>query len=494
MKISILIEGQAGQGPNVISKIIGNAVTRCGYYAFICRDYGSFIRGGRNSNTISISDEKIESNDSKIDVVVSLKKFDEFKWENKGINVIEKEDEENMYFAGRVAKLLGIDYNLMEEDLKKMKNFDENIANVRRGFLEGEKKYELKRINRKIELKNGAELGAEGAVSAGLDVYFAYPMTPATSLLMELASKQKEKNILVLELENEIAVINAALGAAITGAKSMCGSSGGGFDLMTEALSLSGIADIPIVVYLASRPGPATGVATYTSQGDLSMVLGCGHGEFSRVVLAPGTPMECGEMMGEAFYFSQKYKIPVIVMSDKHLAESLYSVEGEMKVVKSEKSTEFGRYNSYESDDKKIATEDLALIKKNAERRIKKTKDIAREAERFEMFSVFGKEDSKNAVLFWGSTKGAVVDAINGLDVKGIQIKWIEPFSEKIAGELKKADRIMIVENNSTAQLAKIVAEKTGILIADKDKILRYDGMPFFADELRDEIKRRIAR
>src|SRR3989338_4465799 len=134
-------------------------------------------------------------------------------------------------------------------------------------------------------------------------------MTPSTPVLIELAQKQYENNFLVLELENEIAVINAAIGSAMTGAKSMIGTSGGGFDLMTEALSLTGIAEVPLVIYLAQRPGPGTGAATYTAQGDLNIARHAGHGEFQRVVLAPGNPKECEELASYAFYFSQRFKI-----------------------------------------------------------------------------------------------------------------------------------------------------------------------------------------
>jgi len=114
----------------------------------------------------------------------------------------------------------------------------------------------------------------------------------------------------------------------------MIGTSGGGFDLMTESLSLCGMAEVPLVFYLAMRPGPSTGVATYTSQADLNLALYSGHGEFPRIVLAPGDPKEAIELTNQAFYFSQKFKIPSIIVSDKHLAESFYTLHDNPKLTK----------------------------------------------------------------------------------------------------------------------------------------------------------------
>ena len=197
---------------------------------------------------------------------------------------------------------------------------------------------------------NGNQGVADGAVKSGLDIYYAYPMTPATPILGELAEKQEEKQILVLQLENEISVINAGIGSAMTGAKIMMGTSGGGFDLMAESISLAGMAEVPIVIYLAQRPGPASGVATYTAQGDLHIARHSGHGEFPRTVFAPGDPKECEELTSQAFYFSQIFGIPSIVLGDKHLAESFYTLTEKPKIEHSRKLASMGRYNSYEKN------------------------------------------------------------------------------------------------------------------------------------------------
>ncbi|MDO8517037.1 MAG: 2-oxoacid:acceptor oxidoreductase family protein [Nanoarchaeota archaeon] len=495
MKYSVLFGGKAGQGPNILSQLTGEILVEKGYYVFYSRDYQSLIRGGHNFNVLTFSDEPVLSNESKIDILICLDENTEkmHKNELKKTGLVLKGTEDNMYFAGRLFKILGLDFKLLEEKLKKLKNFDENLKHAKKGHETEKNKIEIvkPKNNSKKSFRNGSQAIADGSIKSGLDIYCAYPMTPATPLLFELAPRQFDNNFLTLELENEISVIGSAVGAAATGAKAMVGTSGGGFDLMTEFFSMSAIAEIPIVVYLSSRPGPGTGVATYTGQGDLNLARHCGHGEFFRLVLAPGDSIESEELTSQCFYFSQKYKIPAILLGDKHLGESFYTSEANAKITKSEKTISLKKFNSYETDENGIGTENAEIIKKNVERRLKKTKEIEKEAEKFEMFKVYGKKDSKNIIVSWGSTKGAIIDAIKDLDCKFIQILYIEPFSEKIKIELAKAKNIILVENN-TGTLADLIGEKTCIRIEDKNKILRYDGRPFLCDELNEEIKGRL--
>ena len=498
MRFSILFEGKAGQGVNILSILLGQALIKQGYYAFVSRDYQSLIRGGHNFNVLTFSEEPVYSNDSQVDLIVALDentiKVHEQELKEKG-NIISGEGKGNMYFAGRLFKILCIDFKVLEEALKELKkNFDENMKEAKEGY-EEEKKKLCSVVSKKgnLEFKNGNNGVSEGAIKSGLDIYYAYPMTPATNVMSELAEQQIEKNHIVLELESEIAVINAGIGSAMTGAKTMIGTSGGGFDLMTESLSLTGVAEIPLVIYLASRPGPSTGVATYTAQGDLDMARYAGHGEFPRMILAPGDPTECEELTNQAFYFSQKFGIPVIVLSDKHLAEAIYTIDRKARIIPSEKSTKLKRYNSYEVDDFGCSTEDAKRIVRNVDERLQKGKNIQKEAEKFEGYKIYGNKNSKNVVLFWGSTKGAILDVAKDLDAKFVQVLYLEPFSEKVKKEID-AKNIILVENTATGQLGKLVAEKTGILIDTKNKILRYDGRPFLADELKSEIERRLGR
>lgn len=496
MRINILIGGKAGQGPNILSTILGVALVKRGYYVFISRDYQSLIRGGHNFNVVTFSEEPVNSNNSEIDIIIALDentvKLHEKELKKDG-SIIKGEGKGNMYFAGRVFKSLCIDFNVLEEELKGLskERYEGNIKEAKEGYEEEKKTVCKVLFNKKnLQFMNGNQGIAEGALKSGLDVYYAYPMTPSTNVMGELAEKQIEKNLLVVELESEIAVINTAIGSAMTGAKAMVGTSGGGFDLMTEALSLVGIAEIPVVIYLASRPGPSTGLATYSAQGDLNLARHSGHGEFNRVIVAPGDPIECQELTSQAFYFSQKYKVPAIILSDKHLAESSYTSDKNPVITPSKKTTELGRYNSYEKDESGCATEEPKIVMRNVEERLKKGKDIEKEAEKFNQYNVYGK-NSKNVVLFWGSTKGAILDAAKDINCKFVQVLYMEPFPIGVKKELE-GKNIILVENTATGQLGQLLAEKTGIFIEDKNKILRYDGRPFLADELKKEIERRL--
>jgi len=491
----LLFGGAAGQGPNILGELLGKALVNYGYYVFYSRDYQSLIRGGHNFNVLTFSEDPIYSNDSEMDIVVAIDENTEnlHKKELKKQGILLKGQKENMYYAGALFEILGLPFKVLQDELWELgKRYEENLDISKKGFEEETRSLcKLEKKKKKGSFINGSEGIREGAIRSGLDIYYAYPMTPATPVLKELAQHQIKKNYLVLELENEIAVILAAIGGSMTGAKTMVGTSGGGFDLMTESLSLAGMAEVPLVIYLAQRPGPATGVPTYNSQGDLNAARHSGHGEFARMVLAPGDPKECEELTNQAFYFSQTYKIPTIVISDKHLAESYYTSYGISKMISTKKLVELKKFNSYESTIEGVSTEDITEIKKRVEARIKKIKDIEKEAKKFKMFEVFGKKSSKNIIVSWGSTKGAILDSIKTLDTGFLHIMYLDPFSEEIKNLLKDKN-ILLVENSSTAQIGQLIAEKTGIFIEDKNKILRYDGRPFLADELNLEIQKRL--
>ncbi len=497
MKVTILFGGEAGQGPNILTNILGNALVKQGYYVFYARDYQSLIRGGHNFNVLTFSDKPIQSNESKIDIIVALDENTEtiHKKDLKKEGMVLKGHKENMYYAGRLFRLLCLKFEVLEQELRELeKKFEENLKESKKGYTDEKKDFCEVKFLKKNEnnFMNGNQGVADGAVKSGLDIYYAYPMTPATPILGELAEKQEEKQILVLQLENEISVIGAGIGSAMTGAKIMVGTSGGGFDLMTESISLAGMAEVPIVIYLAQRPGPASGVATYTAQGDLHIARHSGHGEFPRVVLAPGDPKECEELTSQAFYFSQIFGIPSIVLGDKHLAESFYTLTEKPKIEHSRKLASMGRYNSYEKNKTGAATEDPKIIVANMDKRIQKREEIKEEAKKFKQFNSYGKKNSKNVILAWGSTKGAILDSIEGLDVQFIQVLHIEPFPD-IKKELKDKNLILI-ENNSTGLLGDVIAEKLGIFIDDKNKILKYDARPFLHDELKKEIEKRLKK
>nr|MBA4405088.1 hypothetical protein [Nanoarchaeum sp.] len=496
--ISILIGGQAGQGINKVSKIISGIVAKRGYYTFNYRDYPSLIRGGHNFNILTVSNERINSYSHKIDFILALDtetlkihkdklthnceilNFQSFVGLGRNTNIA---------LAGALTKLLGIEKQDLLDEIKKEFGTKEAEHAAEKGY-DGQGKlvkYHLKKLNNKINILDGSEGVAIGAINSGINVYFAYPMTPATAVMNYLARK-----VLVIQPESEIAVVNNALGASFAGAKVMIGTSGGGFDLMTEGLSLQGITELPLVVYLASRPGPSTGVPTYSAQSDLNIALRAGHGEFPRVVIAPGDPTECIEKTNEAFYLAEKFKCLSIILSDKHLAEGEYGNDSKanksikLNVTRKVPGEELVKTSSYEHDKFGNTTEDPAIVKKNNEARLLKYKKIKKEVKKFEMIKIHGKKNSKNLIIGFGSTKGVILDAIKGLDYKFLQVLYLMPMSSKIKKEIEDAKTVVIVENNLTGQLGRLIREKTGIEI--KNKILKYDGRPFLADELRKEL------
>ncbi len=503
MRLNILIGGKAGQGINKVSEIVSSVLSKQGYFTFNYRDYPSLIRGGHNFNILCVSDNRVGSFDSVLDVIVAMDKntldvhksslkdkgvvlsFSDFK-EDLGRNL-------NVALAGALCSLLGIDKKILI-DVVKEELGDEAVNAVDVGYeIQGKDKCLvcLKKLDNKTKIMAGSKAIALGAVNSGINLYFAYPMTPATGVMNELVGMLEPGK--VMQMENEISVANSGLGASFVGNKVMVGTSGGGFDLMTEALSFSGISEIPLVVYLASRPGPGTGVPTYSLQDDLDIALKAGHGEFPRVVIAPGNPIDCIEKTNEAFYLSEKFKIPVIVLSDKHLAESEFSLDNKPnKILKVDirrkiPGEEIVKASSYEHDSLGNTTEDAELTKKNADLRLKKYEEIKKEVAKFEMIKIYGNKNSKNLVIGWGSTKSVILDAIGGLDCKFLQVLYMKPLSNKIREEIEKSKNVVIVENNVTGQLGRLIREKTGIKI--ENRILKYDGRPFACDELKEKLQ-----
>ncbi len=510
MRLNILIGGEAGQGANTIAEIVSDILVNYGYYVFNYKDYQSLIRGGHNFNIISISEKPIASYESKLDIILAMDKktIDLHKnfLDKKGIVINARKFENfkrnmNLASLGSLIKILGIDKEVFISRIKKKFKNKECVIASQSGFDSQKNLFNFKRIKNKIYLMSGSEGVAEGAVSSGLNRYIAYPMTPATPVMHRLAAMQnnKQNNLMVFQAENEIAVINSALGASFAGANVMVGTSGGGFDLMSEGLSLQGMLEIPLTVYLASRAGPATGVPTYNSQADLNVALRAGHGEFPRVIVAPGDSLDSFQLTNQALYLSSKLNVLSIILSDKNVAESQFSFSesvkrGILKIVKNRKipSEGFVKVSSYEHDKFGNTIEDAELVVKGYENRLRKYNELKKACSKFNMFKIYGKKNSKNLVMGWGSTKGVILDTIDNLDCKFLQILYLKPMSDKIKKELEKVENIILVEYNSTGQLGRLIREKTGIKILEKNRILKYDTRPFASDELKNEIKRRL--
>jgi 2-oxoglutarate/2-oxoacid ferredoxin oxidoreductase subunit alpha len=503
MRLNILIGGKAGQGINKISSIVSKVFTTRGYYTFNYRDYPSLIRGGHNFNILCISDQPTESHDWELDGIVAMddNTVELHKKELKKGGFIIPCDEFlefgrnlNIALSGALMKILGVDKESLIQVIKEEMKNDESVQAAEKGFESEKKKLDLKNIKKELKVMTGSEAVAIGAVNSKIDLYFGYPMTPATTLMSELANKEFKENFLVFQPEDEIAAANAALGASFAGAKTMIGTSGGGFDLMTEALSLQGMTELPLVACLVTRPGPSTGVPTYTSQSDLNLALRAGHGEFPRVIIAPANPIEAIEKTNEAFYLSEKHGALAIVLSDKHLAESEYAFEYKIKkplaveVKRKVPGEGIVKVNSYEHNELGYATDSPLLIKKANDARLKRYDLLKKECNKFEMYKIHGKANSKNLIIGWGSTSGAIKDAIKDLDYKFLQVIYMKPLSDKIKDEIKKAKKVILIEANLTGQLGRLIREKTGISIPNR--MLKYDGRPFTPNEIRKELSK----
>ncbi len=543
MRKTILVGGQAGQGVSKTSSLISQVFNNLGYYVFVYRDYPSLIQGGHNFNVLTVSDEPVYSHRRSLEAIIALDDLTIEKHvaalepagfilgsaerashprliaiDMDSVSLPPSVGRENNILVGALLKLWGLPleagFQAAEEEFSEPEKIQEALDEGRQLVSLREKLPRL-RNRKETYFLSGTEGVSQGAIAAGLDVYFAYPMTPATGVLHNLARQQQKYGFLVSQLENEIAVVNAALGASFTGAKTMVGTSGGGFALMSEALSLAGISELPLVVYLAQRTAPASGVPTYSSQGDLKFAVNVGHGEFPRVVVAPGDAEEAFRRTVEAFYFSQKYHLLSIILSDKHLAESHFSFDRirapRVKVerffleeagpdYKSYQLTPDGvsprmvpgegslvRATSYEHNEEGYTIEEEEGTKKMNDKRWAKSPLLQKEIDRLQPVQTYGQ--GKKLIVGWGSTKGAILDSLADLpDYRFLQISYLSPFpSQQVMAELKKAKEVVLVENNVTGLLGQIIREQTGVAI-DK-KILKYDARPFTPEDIIQKVK-----
>jgi 2-oxoglutarate ferredoxin oxidoreductase subunit alpha len=364
---------------------------------------------------------------------------------------------------------------------------------------------------------SGNQAIAFGLLRAGLQAFVAYPMTPSSSLLEFLARSAQEFGIKVIHPESEIAVMLMALGFAYMGVKTAVSTSGGGFCLMTEGLSLAGQAELPVVVMMGQRTGPSTGLPTYTAQGDLHFILNAGHGEFPKFVVAPGDADEAYYWSGIALNMAWKYQLPSLILSDKILCEGLYSFDQTLAgdpqeddaVLWDEKgryqryqSTENGvsplafppvqgqviKVNSYTHDEDGITVEDAETTRVLADKRQRKEQSLAKDLEAFETVKVYGQ--GKAAIICCGTNKGVCQEIAQKFGLKTIQLLVLAPFPEKRLQEtMRNVERTIVVEGNSTGQLSKLLQQNG---YQTDDRILKYDGRPFSLEDLENDLRKVI--
>lgn len=547
---SILIGGAAGEGSKKAGLIIAKFLSNYGYNIYVYEDYQSIIKGGHNFSLIRASEDKTISSKDEIDFLLALNEDTierhQKKLKNKknlvynsnilsknGIAVpIEKITEEfggvpimkNTALVAAFAKVIGINWNTVKKVLERELpiSTELNLKIAKATYDRTITLIKIEKISSKtLPLLSGNEAIALGALNAGLDAYVSYPMTPATGILNYMSSVAVDYDLNVFQPENEISVINTAVGLAFSGKKTMIASSGGGFALMNEGLSLAAQSETPLVIIEAQRMGPSTGVPTYNGQSDLLYVLSAGHGDFKRFVVAPGDAEEAFYLTELALKIAWEYQLPSIVLSDKEVSESTFSFDknnisniSKIKPLIWSGKGQFLRYQntkngispmafpgtkntivkgtSYEHTEVGIATELKEEIKKMQDKRLRKYQTLEKDISKIKGVKVYGNKNSKKVLIIWGSVKGPAIEAALNLGIKVVQPIIFQPFPEKqIKKALEGSVKIVCAETNSTGQLAGLL-ESHGIKISAK--ILKYDGRPFTSDELEKQLKFKFSK
>ncbi len=542
---SILIGGEAGEGSKKAGLMIAKLLSGYGYNIYIYEDYQSVIKGGHNFSLVRASEKRVLSSKERIDFLLALNEDTAKKHLSKTIEqdrMIYNSDAfsssggvgvpietitanlggtpimKNTALVAAFARIVGIDWATVKKVFRAELTIatEKNLEIAKEAYGRVKTEFKIKRTKgKRMPLVSGNEAIALGALKAGLEAYLAYPMTPTTGILNYLSLVAKNHKLKVFQPENEIAVINIAIGMAFAGKRTMIGTSGGGFALMNEALSLTGQAEIPLVVIEGQRMGPSTGVPTYGGQSDLLYVLSAGHGDFDKFVVAPGDAGEAYYLTGLALNIAWKYQLPSIVLSDKELAESTYSFDSKIiqKVTESQTSLwngkgEYKRYfitrdgisplafpgrkgvlvkgASYEHDEFGITVDDEKSIKAMQDKRTRKFLSLKKEVDKIKSVNVYGNKKSTIALVVWGSVKGAALEAAEKEGIRFVQPMIMSPFPEKqMKQALKGARRVIVAELNSKGQLASFL-RGFGI---ESESVVKYTGRPFTAEELIKKIK-----
>lgn len=549
------ISGEAGYGILSSGEMFAKLLKNLGYYIFSSTEYPSQIRGGNNSFNVRASKEEITSQTHEIDILValdeaSIKMHKHYLKKNsviicdssidvKGLLAFKIPFDEftNKYGIykkvmmatvgiGASSKILGIKkedaIELIKERFKgkNEKIISENIEAFTKGYdaITNEKEYNFKIIkekNKNLLLIDGNTAISIASIVAGCKLVSCYPMTPATSIMTYYANHQESHDLVMHQAEDEISAINVAIGSSYAGIRSMTATSGGGFALMNESISLAGSAEIPLVIVLAQRPGPATGLPTRTEQGDLRFAIHSGHGDYPKIVLAPGDPKDCYELTLESFNYADRYQLPVIILTDKYLAVSSYSMpefktnyeinRGEIitKLPKLQALDKFKRYELTKSgisprtlpgtlngiqcsigdehDEEGYIVEEAIDRKNMMDKRQRKFETLTKEL-KGKCIETYGNKDSKKAIISFGSTKGIILEALKELDFKFLQIKIVHPFPKDELIKKVGNSEIIVVENNQSGQLSSLINEHTNLCI--NKKLLKYDGRQFNPDEI----------
>ncbi|MFH1903261.1 MAG: 2-oxoacid:acceptor oxidoreductase subunit alpha [Candidatus Omnitrophota bacterium] len=571
-EVAFKIAGEAGQGLNVSTLNLARTFTRKGFHAFLLTDNPNSIKLEPTWCSLRVSTSLIASQTERIDVLVALKTDAVLRYQAEVSDdgfIIYDEDAVNpegeKQLAGikylpvplsRIANTMKapdlirntialggflalIDYHpagmkeiIAEVFARKGEAIvNQNISALEAGFNFVQNNYGSF-IRKRLPEENGParlfltgnDALSLGAIKAGCKLLAAYPMTPASPILHYIASKEREYQIVVKHTEDEIAAMNMAIGANFAGVRAMTCTSGGGFSLMVEALGMAAQSETPVVVVVGQRPGPSTGQPTHTGQGELQFLISASQGEFPRIIIAPGDATETFRETFNAFNLAEKFQVPVLILTDKYLAESYTDwselKDDDLKIDRGKLLTEaqlsaeqnYLRYQitsdgisprsipsqqngihvatSYEHDESGWYQEDPAGVKKMYDKRFAKMPFILKEMKEPKLY---GPDEAQITLLAWGSTKGPVLEALERLANEGIaanlvHLTYLWPLPvEALSGLIKNAQKTIMIEGNYTGQLAQVIRQETGLKI---DHILtKYNGQPFYPAEICAKVK-----
>ncbi len=577
------IGGAAGQGIATPGNIMARILVRRGLSLNAYNAYQSIIRGGHTFLTIRASDEPVGNINIKYDVLIPLNQdtmdrhlglmkagstvlFDGESIEPgtaaEGVQLCPLPMKEltggnklggNTVAVAATLQLLGIEFQALEEALtlqfkkKGEEVIAENVGIGKAGYEYAEANltpfsFKVPNLGKRMALLTGNDAIAMGGVAAGVKFYAAYPMSPATGVLMWMARHARKLGIMVRQVEDEIGVVNMVIGAAHTGCRAMCATSGGGFALMTEGLGMSGMIETPIVCVNVQRAGPATGVPTKTEQGDLWQMLGAAQGDYPKIIVAPASQLDLFKTVPELFNLCDKYQCPGLLLSDLLISEGTASVDpdeldfhpeidrGELILPGGSEEADNpyggssdGAYLRYKNTESGISPravpgvpghihvaatdehdEDGTLISDEFTNPHKRQLMVEKRGRKMETALsqisppvLVGPEDAAVTLVGWGSTESVILEAVKklageeGIVANHLHIKWIVPFhGEEITGILSKSKHVIIVENNATGQFARYLRSETGF--SAHGHIRKYDGEPFMPHHLVEAVKAQL--
>ncbi|MEF3693973.1 MAG: 2-oxoacid:acceptor oxidoreductase family protein [Candidatus Cloacimonadota bacterium] len=540
---TVIVGGKAGEGVKKLAQLIAKTALEHGLHCFQSDDYQSLIKGGHNFSTVSISEDPIHNAYKYADLIICLDQLSYTKHlpELKvGGNIYYNRDEAvndigiglpltslmkesyqnpaNLSLAGLAIFFahLGLNQEEMHSLIKRSykKQIEENLIFADKCFplVQPQTSLPASLVSREpSKLFTGNQAISLGAWLTGLDMYFAYPMTPASSILHYLASMSAKLGVKAIHAESELAAANMAVGAVVGGARAAIGSSGGGFALMQEAFSMAGITEAPLLCILSSRPGPATGVSTYTAQEDLYFALHQGHGEFDRIVASPDCIERAFSLAGELLALAWELQIPTILLTEKHLSESMQDItlptnqipqanplspqvtEGYKRYQFTEDgispmlfppSEEVIKWNSHEHLESGLRTDQAEAIVAMKDKR--QRKPVTAACSKYQAYAIYGEGNKR--IFAYGSTALEVREALKYLDgdyqlvvpiyLEPLPIEQLLPYCTEPA---------IVIEHNSKPRFAQFLKEKLGL--TSRADILRYDGRAWDPIELADRIK-----